>query len=48
MLRWTCLQCLLDQVNVETVLEYAVVADAITDQVLADACMNFILTSKDR
>ena len=48
MLRWTCLQCLLDQVNIKTVLEYAVVADAITDKVLMDACMDFISASKDR
>ncbi|DBA81118.1 TPA: hypothetical protein ACH3X2_007090 [Trebouxia sp. C0005] len=47
MLRWTCLQCLLNEVDVETVREYAVVADAVTDKVLMDACMNFILTSKD-
>jgi hypothetical protein len=48
MLRWTCLQCLLDRIGIETVLEYAVVADAVSDKVLMDACMNFILTSEDR
>ncbi len=47
-LRWTCLQCVLDLVSVETVLQYAVVADAVTDKALMDACMKFILKSEDR
>jgi hypothetical protein len=32
----------------KTVLEYAVVADAVTDTELMDVCMKFLLESKNR
>ena len=47
-LRWFCLQLLIDRISTDTVLEYAVVADAVTDPTLMDACMRHILEPKNR
>lgn len=35
-------------INKKTVLEYAVVADAVTDTELMDTCMKFLLESNNR
>lgn len=47
-LRWICLQQLVSDISKETVLEYAAVADAVTDSQLLDACMQFILHTENR
>lgn len=47
-LRWLCLQQLINGISKKTVLEYAAVADAVTDLQLLDHCMQFIVDTKDR
>ncbi|KAA6422451.1 MAG: hypothetical protein FRX49_07626 [Trebouxia sp. A1-2] len=44
---WLCLQQIIHGVNKKTILEYAVVADAVTDTELMDVCMKFLLESKN-
>ena len=47
-LRWLCMQQMNYAINKKTVLEYAVVADAVTDTELMDTCMKFLLESNNR
>ena len=42
------MQQLLGRIRTNTVLEYAIVADAITDKTLMDSCLSFILESEHR
>ena len=47
-LRWLCMQQMIGDINKKTVLEYAVVAKAVTDTELMAVCMKFLLESKNR
>ncbi|DBA99209.1 TPA: hypothetical protein ACH3X3_011825 [Trebouxia sp. C0006] len=47
-LRWLCMQQMIGDINKKTVLEYAVVAKAVTDTKLMAVCMKFLLESKNR
>lgn len=42
------MQRLVNGINKKTVLEYAAVADAVSDSQLMKTCMTFILETKDR
>lgn len=48
LLRWTCLQQIISQIHTSTVLEYAAIADAVADETLMDACVDFMVETESR
>ena len=46
-LRWFRLQRMISGVSKKTILEYAAVADAVTDPQLMGTCMQYLLKTKD-
>lgn len=45
-LHWLALQLLVNNITVHTVLEYAALADAVSDSTLMDACIHYLKESE--